>query len=95
MHKAAVRVHEAPINARRVFVGRYLSARRDRASQGDLKLTRIPSPNAGGCAFVCIKRPGGEAHTGAFGSGSDDRLRARGKRTTLHGSCFEPVRPDK
>ncbi len=92
MHKAEVRVHEAPINARYVLFGPYLSARCDRTSQGDLKLARVPARAPRDVRLSVSNEPVG-ASPGAFGSGFDN-LRAKRKTATLHRSCLDPVCPD-
>lgn len=91
MPKAEVRVDAAPINARNVLFGHYLSARRDRISQGDLKLARVPARALGNVRLSVSDEPAAVA--GALGSGSDN-LRAMTKTATLHCSRFDPVGPD-
>ena len=92
MLAAAVRVEPASIiNPRGVLFGRYLSARRDRNSQGDLKLARVLARAPKDVRLSVSNAPAGET---AGGPGSADRLRARVKTASLQGLRFGPVCPD-
>ena len=90
MHWAAVRVDEASSNARHVLFGKFLSARCDRTSQGDLKLARVLARPPWDMRLSGSNIPVGET----IGARESDNLRARGKTATLHCSHFGPMCPD-
>lgn len=92
MHGAAVKVNEASINARCVLFGRYLSARCDTTSQGDLKLARNPD-RAVWVMRLSVSNVAASETAATFGSGSDT-LQAKKKTATLRCYRFGPGCPD-
>ena len=91
MLAAAVRVEQASaISPRYVLFGRYLSARCDRTSKGDLKPARVVARALLDVRLSVSNAPVSETS----GEPGSDNLRARVKTATLQGSRFGPVCPD-